>query len=68
MLSIPIVAMDVNLLEEEMGWKRVAGGNVRPVKATVLQVMTMYMLAGLYYPSNQLWATVVWEPMVGRPG
>ena len=35
-LGVPSTAMDLNLLEEEIGWKGQVGGNVRPLKAMVL--------------------------------
>ena len=40
-ISIPIVAVDVNLLEEEIGWKGVVEGDIRPLKAMVLRVMVV---------------------------
>ena len=39
--GIPSTVMEFNPLEEEISWKGEAGGDVRPVKATVLQVTVM---------------------------
>ena len=66
LLGILSTVVDLNLFEEEIGWKGEVGGNVRPVKATVLWVMAMHPPPRLYYSSNQLWATTVWMPAVGR--
>ena len=68
LLGIPIVVADFNLLEEEIAWKEEAGGDVRPVKATVLRVMVMCMLPHLHYTPNQLWAAAVQAPTVGKLG
>ena len=42
-LSVPSIVADLNLFEEEIGWKGEKGGNVRPVKATVLWAVVMHL-------------------------
>ena len=68
LLSIPSAAVDVNLLEEEIGWKGLTWGDIRPVQAMVPGVMAVCPPPHLHYPPNQVWATMAWVPMVGRPG
>ena len=43
MLSFLSVAADLNLFEKEIGWKGEAGGNIRPMKVTVLHVTAMHL-------------------------
>ena len=43
LLGFPSTAVDVNLLGEEIAWEGEAGGDLRPVKATVLRVRVMYI-------------------------
>ena len=47
-LGIPSTVADVNLLEEEISWKRVVGGDVRPVQATILGVAAVCLLPRLH--------------------
>ena len=67
LLSILSVTVDVNIFKEEMGWKGIVGGYVRPVKAMVPQVAVMCTPPHFYYPPNQLWATAAHVPMVAWP-
>ena len=59
---------DLNLFKEEISWKGEAGGNVRPLKAMVLWVTTMHPPPRLHHSPNQLRATTIWVPVVGRHG
>ena len=45
-----------------------AGGNVRPLKAMVLQVVLMCPPPQLHHSPNHLWAAMIWAPVVGRHG
>ena len=49
MFSIQSGVVDVNLFEEEMGWKGVAGGDVRLVKAIVFWVMVVCLPTHFLY-------------------
>ena len=60
--------MDLNPFEKEISWKGQVGGNVRPVKATVLQVAALHQPPHLHYSPNQLQAAMVHAPAVGRNG
>ena len=62
------MVVDLNIFEEEIGWKGEVGGDIRPVKAMVLWVVAMHLLPRLHHSPNQLWATTVWVPAVGRHG
>ena len=44
------MAVDINPLKEEIGWKGVAGMATRPVKAPVFLTAAMCWLPRLYYP------------------
>ena len=65
-LGVLSMAADLNLLEEEIGWKGEVGGNIRPLKATVLPVMAMCPLPHLHHSPNQLRAATIWAPVAGR--
>ena len=65
-LGVLSTVVDLNLFEVEIGWKGELGGNIRPVKATVLQIMAIYPLPCLNYSPNQLQTTTIWAPKVGR--
>ena len=52
LLGVQSMALDVNLLEEEIGWKGEAGGDIRPVKTMVLQVVVMCSPPCLHYTPN----------------
>ena len=54
LLSVPSTAVDLDLFEKEIGWKGEAGGDVRPLKATVLWVTVMYPPPRLHHSPNQL--------------
>ena len=51
-LGIPSIAVDFNLFEEEIGWKGVVWGDIRPVKATVLWDVAICLLPHLHYPPS----------------
>ena len=60
------MVVDLKLFEEEIRWKGEVGGSVRPLKATVLQLVAMCPPPRLHYSPNQLQATTVWVPVMGR--
>ena len=68
LLGIPSAAEDLNLLEKEISWKGEVGGSIKPLKAMVLQGTVMHPPHRLHHSPNQLWATTVQVPMVGRHG
>ena len=53
-LSILRKPVDVNLFKKEMGWKWIAGGDLRPVKAMVFRFTAMCMPTRFHYPPKQL--------------
>ena len=60
------MAADLDLFKEEISWKGEAGGNVRPLKATVVQVTVMCLPPNPHHSPNQLRAATIWVPAVGR--
>ena len=66
LLRVPSMAADLNLFKEEIGWKGEAGGNVRPLKAMVIWVIAMHPPPHPHHSPNQLQATTIWAPVVGR--
>ena len=60
--------MDLNLFKEEISWKGEVGGNVRPLKATVLWVTVMHLPPRPHHSQNQLRAATIWAPVAGRHG
>ena len=66
-LCIPSTVANVNLFKEEIGWKGVVWGDIRPVQATVLGVIEVCLPPRFHSPPNQLWATTAGAPMPTNP-
>ena len=62
------MVVDLNLFEVEINWEGKAWGEVKLVKAMVLWVAVMRPPPHLHYFPNQLRATTVRAPTMGRYG
>ena len=62
------MAADLNIFKEEISWKGELGGNVRPLKATVLRIAAMHPPPRPYHSPNQILATMIQVPVADRHG
>ena len=66
-LSVLSMAADVNLFKEDIDWKDVVWGDIRPVQAMIFGVVGVCLPPRFHLPPNQLWATTAWVPIAADP-